>query len=78
MQWVVAALFPCVAPGAGLASWAPGAGQIRSSLDGYCLASDLPNEFGTNIVFNEFGNGELTIYGPQVVTSCVGVANEPI
>jgi hypothetical protein len=43
------------------------------SLGAYCVATNSPQLQSSLIMFDEFGNGELTIYGEFVTDHCIGV-----
>jgi hypothetical protein len=58
-------------------AWTIGSGHIEcGNLPGYCLASDLPSTLAAMVVLDEFGNGELTTYGPFVQSQCFGVCGK--
>ena len=55
--------------------WTVGASYVESvGLNGQCLALEgFSSSGGAQIVVNEFGNGEMTFYGADVIDVCIGV-----
>ena len=46
----------------------------NSNTPGKCLANGVnPTDTPAPIMVNEFGNGEITFYGPDVSDQCAGV-----
>ena len=69
-------MYPCDGPGSG-ASWSLAENQFQSgNIGGFCLGTDKPNASASMFVLDEFGNGELTIYGSFVTDHCLGVCEE--
>jgi hypothetical protein len=67
-------IYPC--DGGSNQQWTTGSNYIESvGLNGQCLAQSSFNSGGSaaQIVVNEFGNGELTFYGADVIDVCIGV-----
>jgi hypothetical protein len=63
--------YPC--DGGGNEQWTIGQDFIEVKYpSGQCLSNGYPGN-GAQVMVNEFGNGELTFYGPFVTDQCIGV-----
>ena len=57
--------------------WILGANSISCvGIAGTCLTENpYPQPSPIQVVLDEFGNGEITLFGDEVINQCIGVCN---